>query len=49
MAEQCYFCEGKNATENIYITEMIDGKVMPVQVAVCKDCKAEYETTFPKY
>ena len=48
-AKKCYFCETlKSATELMYISEMVNGKYEPVQVSVCKECKEEYEATFPK-
>ena len=50
MNEKCYFCEAsENATESLYVFENVNGKYVPVQVSVCKECKAEYEATFPKY
>ncbi len=50
MEKQCYFCEAcEKATEKLYVFKKIDGKHVPVQVSVCKECKAEYEASFPKY
>lgn len=48
--KQCYFCEAsENATEKLYIVDMIDGKIVPVQVDVCKECKTEYEAFFKNH
>ena len=48
--KKCYFCEtSENAVEALYIFENVDGKHVPVQVPVCKECKAQYGASFPKH
>ena len=48
--KKCYFCEtSQNANESMYVFQCVDGKRVPVQVPVCKECKNQYEATFPKY
>jgi len=48
--KQCYFCEtSENVNCTLYVFEHVDGKFIPVQVPVCEECKAQYETSFPKH
>jgi hypothetical protein len=46
--KQCYFCEAQNVNGSLYVGDFVDGKYVPMQVPVCKECKKEYEATFPK-
>lgn len=48
--KKCYFCETTESVNgSLYVFEEIAGKRVPVQVPVCKECKEEYEATFPKH
>ncbi len=48
--KKCYFCEtSENVRECLYVHESVNGKHVPVQVHVCKECKNQYEATFPKH
>lgn len=47
---KCYFCETtEDVSENLYVSKNVDGKRVPVRVHVCKECKIQYEATFPKH
>ncbi len=48
--KNCPFCEAtKKVDDSLYIFESVDGKRVPVQVPVCKECKKEYEASFPAH
>lgn len=45
----CHFCEKTEEVNcSMYIVELVDGKTVPIQVSVCKECKESYEASFPK-
>lgn len=49
-AKKCHFCGNYEGVERaLYITRIVDGRVVPIKVVVCRACKDEYEKSFPKY
>lgn len=48
--KKCYFCGNSESADcTLYITRIVDGRVVPIKVVVCRACKDEYEKSFPKY
>lgn len=50
LVKPCFFCEKtENANCSMYVPEFVNGKCVPKQAPVCKECKDQYEISFPKH